>query len=103
MSWYEHDKRNAVTRWVAASREYARACEALEQYRCAYCWDQPARTLDHIQPRALGGKNNFENLVPVCRQCNRDKGNQTGEIFPYMAQKRGWILFTDQQNQHGCL
>lgn len=31
-------------------------------------------TSDHIFPKALGGQDNFENLQPMCSECNNMKG-----------------------------
>jgi len=47
--------------------------------RCAECGvpfgSGPAlRTIDHVEPWALGGSNALHNLRLVCRQCNWDKG-----------------------------
>lgn len=33
-------------------------------------------TIDHILPRSLGGKDNIENLQPMCNSCNAKKGNK---------------------------
>jgi 5-methylcytosine-specific restriction endonuclease McrA len=33
-------------------------------------------TIDHILPRSLGGKDNIENLQPMCNTCNAKKGNK---------------------------
>lgn len=58
--------------------------------RCAYCdrpvfiRDNPGAldhvTDDHIVPQSLGGRRR-DNLVAVCRQCNRDKGNSLWIVF----------------------
>lgn len=45
---------------------------------CWYCGDSihhKGRTLDHVKPRARGGGDTFENLVPCCKDCNRMKGD----------------------------
>ena len=42
---------------------------------CAYC-GVPADTLDHVKPRHRGGNTVADNLVPACRECNRDKGSE---------------------------
>lgn len=48
-------------------------------FACAYCGDSlrdaaPADvTLDHLLPRAAGGKNAATNLVTACRACNSSR------------------------------
>ncbi len=45
---------------------------------CAYCecvLSDSNRTIDHIQPKAQGGKNNLGNLCLCCMTCNRRKGD----------------------------
>jgi hypothetical protein len=45
-------------------------------YKCRYCEKQLTRftcTLDHVTPVAAGGKNNVENLVTACLDCNSRK------------------------------
>ena len=45
---------------------------------CPYCkksiTTQEDLTIDHIIPRSLGGKDNIENLQPMHKKCNSDKG-----------------------------
>ena len=51
-------------------------------YTCQYCGIQFSAkdlTLDHVNPRALGGQNRWENLVACCGPCNRKKDDQTLE------------------------
>ena len=33
--------------------------------------------MDHVIPRRLGGKSDWENLVCCCRRCNGRKGDKT--------------------------
>ena len=33
--------------------------------------------LDHVVPRALGGRSTWENVVTSCVECNRRKGGRT--------------------------
>jgi len=44
---------------------------------CQYCGQKVPRdafTYDHVTPRALGGKTNWENIVVCCMPCNQKKG-----------------------------
>lgn len=36
-------------------------------------------TADHVIPKAKGGKNTAENIVPACRLCNKRKGESMPE------------------------
>ena len=49
---------------------------------CQYCAKRPQRSqlnLDHVIPRAQGGKTTWENVVCCCIPCNRRKGGRTPE------------------------
>jgi 5-methylcytosine-specific restriction endonuclease McrA len=51
-----------------------------DRFQCQYCGDRPARAelnLDHVVPRALGGRTTWENVVTSCVDCNRRKGGRT--------------------------
>ncbi len=67
-------------------------------HKCVYCGrsDLPF-TIDHVLPKARGGKDTWENLVTACLRCNNKKGNRTPEeagmklrIKPY---KPNFIVF----------
>ena len=45
-------------------------------HKCEYC-GADASHVDHQTPRARGGKDDFDNLVPCCEPCNRAKGMMT--------------------------
>jgi 5-methylcytosine-specific restriction endonuclease McrA len=51
-------------------------------YRCQYCGDEPGireLNVDHVLPRARGGRDAWDNLVISCRDCNLRKGKRTPE------------------------
>ena len=51
-----------------------------DSYRCQYCGQKfhgSELTLDHVIPRAQGGKNSWENLVACCRKDNHRKADRT--------------------------
>ena len=53
-----------------------------DRYRCQYCgvkFHGSELTLDHVIPRAQGGKNFWENLVACCRKDNHRKADRTPE------------------------
>lgn len=53
---------------------------ARDNFQCQYCGIQPSRAelnLDHVVPRALGGRSTWENVVTSCVDCNRRKGGRT--------------------------
>ncbi len=53
---------------------------ARDRNTCQYCGRRHARSqlnLDHVVPRAQGGRSTWENVVCSCVQCNRRKGGRT--------------------------
>ncbi len=47
-------------------------------HRCQYCGRADlSLTVDHVIPKARGGKDTWENLVCACVQCNNRKGDRT--------------------------
>ena len=51
-------------------------------FTCQYCDRRPVRVelnLDHVTPRAQGGRTTWENVVCCCIACNRRKGGRTPE------------------------
>lgn len=51
---------------------------ARDGYKCAYCGRKVEHlTVDHIVPKAIGGKSTFDNCVAACKPCNNRKGHKT--------------------------
>jgi len=54
-----------------------------DRYTCMYCGSQPSNhedlTVDHVVPRAKGGKSTWENTVLACFECNKRKADRTPE------------------------
>jgi predicted DNA-binding transcriptional regulator len=60
------------------------AIHARDGERCFYCLRQVTPTvkcLDHVVPRAEGGRNSYRNLVSCCLECNTNKGERQAEDF----------------------
>lgn len=48
-------------------------------FQCAYCedvFDYDELTIDHVVPRASGGKTNWTNCTTSCKSCNFNKGSK---------------------------
>ncbi len=53
---------------------------ARDDFTCQYCAKRGPRSdlnLDHVIPRALGGRSTWDNVVCSCLDCNRRKGGRT--------------------------
>lgn len=53
---------------------------ARDKNKCQYCGKKyPTRelSLDHVIPRSIGGRSNWENVVCACVKCNIKKGGRT--------------------------
>lgn len=51
-----------------------------DRFACQYCGRIGTRrelTLDHVVPRAQGGRTSWENLATACAPCNAHKGGRT--------------------------
>jgi 5-methylcytosine-specific restriction endonuclease McrA len=58
-------------------------------FKCQYCddvFDYEELTIDHVVPRAAGGKTTWTNCVTSCKSCNHAKGHKTNVrpmVLPY--------------------
>ena len=62
--------------------------------KCHYCEKSVTPnefSIDHVEPKTLGGKNNLNNLVISCKSCNIKKQHQLIEVFSPNAGKK-WLL-----------
>ena len=65
----------------------------LNQGLCHYCGQKFAAkelTMDHVLPIARGGTSTPGNIVPACRECNRDKklGTPVDDAFRQLEAER---------------
>ena len=54
-------------------------------HKCAYCGSEKKLTIDHVIPRARGGKDSAENMVCCCESCNHNKAHTPWEDW-YFSQ-----------------
>ncbi|MCX2745811.1 HNH endonuclease [Mangrovivirga sp. M17] len=50
-----------------------------DKHQCQYCGKSSDLTVDHLIPKAKGGKTTWSNLVTACKRCNTVKGNSSPE------------------------
>lgn len=55
--------------WVALCKKY--------DDRCLCCWEKKPLTVDHVVPLADGGRNDIQNIQPLCHNCNCRKSKKT--------------------------
>lgn len=64
--------------------------------RCAHCGrlaSSKSQTIDHFVARSAGGRFDLRNLMPLCRQCNEERGNEpVTDPGAYYAFAPGWIV-----------
>ena len=59
-----------------------------DKFSCQYCGavkQSHDLTFDHVIPRSLGGRTNWNNVVAACRPCNFKKGSKRSKeinMFP---------------------
>lgn len=61
-----------------------------DNFTCQYCGNHfhpDDLTFDHVTPRKLGGKTNWENISSACLPCNQSKGDTT-KMKPIKAPHR---------------
>ena len=58
--------------------------------KCAYCGCEQGSTLDHVEPRAKGGKTERKNLISCCGSCNLDKSSE--DWFIWFRRQEFWTV-----------
>lgn len=64
-------------------------------FRCSYCGKEPPQVVlevDHIDPKSKGGKDDINNLLTACFDCNRGKKNIPLDKIPHQLQDNLEIL-----------
>ena len=65
------------------SRSEWRRCLGYWQESCCVCGSTKNICGDHWIPKSKGGSSDIDNIVPMCRKCNKQKGSS-----PAM----GWLI-----------
>lgn len=75
-----------------------------DNHECCYCAQRKGVTVDHVHPRAKGGKHEWMNVVAACRPCNSKKADKTlGELGwdmrfkPFQPTGTMWLLLGQRE------
>jgi 5-methylcytosine-specific restriction endonuclease McrA len=84
----ERKARSLQTSWRRYTKETLTIAKAKDIIahppQCPYCHaiiDWQKLSIDHVQPTSRGGENTPSNLVYSCNECNRTKGDLTGDEY----------------------
>jgi len=64
---------------------------ARDRWTCQYCSEKVTTqemTMDHVVPRAQGGKTEWENIVTCCGECNSKKADRTPQQAKMRLRKK---------------
>ncbi len=68
-----------------------------DRFKCQYCGTSKELTLDHLIPKANGGKTSWNNLITACKKCNSQKGNssldEVGFQLAYRPFRPSYIMY----------
>lgn len=70
------DRRKIASRYISRS-DIREEVFKLHGRRCLCCGATKTLSMDHIIPVVSGGKDEVENLQPLCRTCNSTKNSKT--------------------------
>lgn len=93
--------RYVATRWrhTAGPAWSRQRVLARDNRTCGYCGGH-ATTVDHVLPRARGGRNTWRNTVASCYACNQVKGDRTpveaGMPLRYEPTTPTWAALTQR-------
>lgn len=73
-------------------------------FRCQYCGAHPPAAIlevDHINPVALGGENDIDNLVTACFACNRGKAAVSLTVVPQSLADKALVVSEREEQLRG--
>jgi 5-methylcytosine-specific restriction endonuclease McrA len=70
-----------------------------DNHECCYCLARKGTTVDHVLPRAKGGKHEWTNVVAACRPCNALKADKLLSDLQEEAARNGQAGLWDMRWQ----
>jgi 5-methylcytosine-specific restriction endonuclease McrA len=81
-----------------------------DNHECCYCTARKGTTVDHVQPRAKGGRHEWSNVVAACRACNAKKADKLladlgweMRFQPYTPTGTMWLLLGVRETSEAWL
>ena len=71
----------STDQWQRLCKYYGNRC-----VKCGKPGDYRSLEIDHVIPVSKGGTNYIENIQPLCKKCNIEKGNQVIDYRPEYEQ-----------------
>lgn len=75
-----------------------------DRFQCQYCGAHPPSVIlevDHINPVALGGENDQDNLVTACFACNRGKSAISLTVVPQSLAEKALAVSEREEQLRG--
>jgi hypothetical protein len=73
-------------------------------FKCQYCGTNKELTIDHLVPKAKGGKSSWSNLVTACKRCNTKKGyyspEEAGLQLSFQPYRPSYIMYLKKLSGH---
>jgi len=98
---------------VAVTREYFNTKKIVrlsrrniylrDLFTCQYCeevFPVSDLSLDHVKPKAAGGKTEWENIVTACESCNSKKGSKLMSPIRAPYKPNYWQLVKNMSHDH---
>ena len=74
---------------MSFSESVKRELKRKSNYRCCFCEEINFLDVHHIKPQSVGGSDDIDNAVPLCRKCHYAYGNNP-DHRKYLKDKRDW-------------
>lgn len=91
-----------MPRYIGLRKKYHKAFVGSRKDPCPYCGNK-AVNMDHIIPKAKGGDDKMDNLVPTCYSCNNEKADSSilmALLNPRIRRKVKFTLATERNKRN---
>jgi len=72
-----------------------------DKFMCQYCSSKKELTFDHLLPRSIGGKTDWDNVVTACSICNVKKGGRLLQNSGMVLNQKPYQPTTEDLHKNG--